>query len=157
MDADLTFDPLESLLPGALPEADGAFEPGAGELHFPLPPVKPLAPGEPQRTYVLTPRQDAFARHYVACGNGAEAARRAGYSHKNARYLARDNLRHTQVRWRIRDLVAARTRRRASTSTSTARHSPGGCFFACCRIAFSACFRPPTALSASSASPMTAA
>ena len=70
----------------------------------------PPGPGEPGRTYVLTPMQDAFARHYVACGNGAEAARRAGYSHDNARYLARDNLRHTQVRWRIRDLVAARTR-----------------------------------------------
>ena len=111
MDTDLAFDPAVPLDPDARAcPAGGAFNPVTGELHFPLPPLGPPDPHAPQRSYVLTPMQDAFARHYVACGNGAEAARRAGYSHRNARYLARDNLRHPQVRWRIRDLVADRTR-----------------------------------------------
>ena len=56
----------------------------------------------------LTTRQEAFARHYVACGNGAEAARRAGYSVDNARFIARDNLKKDPVRQRIRALAAAR-------------------------------------------------
>tara|TARA_B100000886_G_C20295034_1_gene437145 strand:+ start:421 stop:717 length:297 start_codon:yes stop_codon:yes gene_type:complete len=33
-------------------------------------------------------RQRAFAAHYAETGNGAEAARRAGYSHKSARQTA---------------------------------------------------------------------
>lgn len=75
---DLTFDPVASLLPGAFPEADGAFDAGTGELHFPLPPMKPRAPCEPRRTYALTPIQDAFACHYEARGNGGYAAHRDG-------------------------------------------------------------------------------
>jgi hypothetical protein len=60
----------------------------------------------------LTARQAAFAAHYVACGNGAEAARRAGYSIDNARYIVRDNLRKDGVRQRIRALAAAREEQR---------------------------------------------
>ena len=60
----------------------------------------------------LTPRQDAFARHYAACRNGAEAARRAGYKASNARYAARDNLRRDTVRLRIRALAAAQAEQR---------------------------------------------
>ncbi len=59
-----------------------------------------------------TARQAAFAAHYVACGNGAEAARRAGYSIDNARYIARDNLKKDPVRQRIRALAAAREEQR---------------------------------------------
>ncbi len=33
-------------------------------------------------------RQRAFAAHYAETRNGAEAARRAGYSHKSARQTA---------------------------------------------------------------------
>ena len=33
-------------------------------------------------------RQRRFAAHYAETGNGAEAARRAGYSHKSARQTA---------------------------------------------------------------------
>ena len=36
----------------------------------------------------LTPRQRAFAKHYVRCGNGAEAARRAGYAVTRAKQTA---------------------------------------------------------------------
>ncbi len=56
----------------------------------------------------LTARQAAFARHYVVCGNGAAAARRAGYSVANARFIARDNLKKASVRRRIQALAAAR-------------------------------------------------
>lgn len=36
----------------------------------------------------LTPRQQAFAQHFVITGNGAEAARRAGYALVGARVTA---------------------------------------------------------------------
>jgi phage terminase small subunit len=68
----------------------------------------PIAPDEtPSDDAQITPRQTAFAAHYVACGNGAEAARRAGYSVPSARYAARDNLQDTRIRHRIRTLAAA--------------------------------------------------
>ena len=41
----------------------------------------------------LTPKQKAFADYYIECGNGAEAARRAGYSEKTADRIANENLR----------------------------------------------------------------
>ena len=41
---------------------------------------------------MLTTRQAAFVDHYVVCRNGAEAARRAGYSEKTARQIATENL-----------------------------------------------------------------
>lgn len=40
----------------------------------------------------LTPKQKAFADEYLKCGNATEAARRAGYSVKTARYIASENL-----------------------------------------------------------------
>lgn len=58
------------------------------------------------RPAALSARQAAFAAHYVDCANGAEAARRAGYAVDSARYAARDNLKDTRIRQRIRDLAA---------------------------------------------------
>ena len=40
----------------------------------------------------LTPKQKAFADYYIECGNATEAAKRAGYSEKTARYIASENL-----------------------------------------------------------------
>ena len=78
-----------------------------GEFHF----------EGPQGRYTLTWRQEAFARHYVACGNGAEAARRAGYSVQSARFIAHENLQNSKLRWRIRALAAqAEARRRDETA-----------------------------------------
>jgi len=41
---------------------------------------------------MLTARQKAFVDHFVTCRNGAEAARRAGYSEKTARQIATETL-----------------------------------------------------------------
>jgi phage terminase small subunit len=71
----------------------------------------------PQGRYTLTWRQEAFARHYAACGNGAEAARRAGYSVTSARFIAHENLQNSKLRWRIRALAAqAEAQRRDETT-----------------------------------------
>lgn len=48
-------------------------------------------------TLPLNDRQRAFARHYVECGNAAEAARRAGYSKGSAKQRAYDNLRNPAI------------------------------------------------------------
>lgn len=40
----------------------------------------------------LTPKQKAFADYYLECGNASEAARKAGYSAKTARYIGAENL-----------------------------------------------------------------
>src|SRR3989304_3973892 len=40
----------------------------------------------------LTPKQEAFCLHYLACGNGSEAIRRAGYDTENPDVLAAENL-----------------------------------------------------------------
>jgi len=54
----------------------------------------------------LTPRQRRFAQHYVRCGNGAKAARLAGYSHRTARFIAHENLTKPDVRAFIEGLAA---------------------------------------------------
>ncbi len=43
-------------------------------------------------TKKLTDRQERFVIEYLACANGAEAARAAGYSEKTARQMANENL-----------------------------------------------------------------
>ena len=43
-------------------------------------------------TRKLTDRQERFVVEYLACANGAEAARAAGYSDNSARQMANENL-----------------------------------------------------------------
>ena len=43
-------------------------------------------------TKKLTDRQERFVIEYLACANGAEAARAAGYSEKTARQMANETL-----------------------------------------------------------------
>lgn len=40
----------------------------------------------------LTPKQKAFAEHYIETGNATEAARKAGYKGKNLNRIASENL-----------------------------------------------------------------
>ena len=75
----------------------------------------------PQGRYNLTWRQEAFARHYAACGNGAEAARRAGYSVASARYIAYENLKDSRIRWRIRAIAERREAQRRAESAYVIR------------------------------------
>lgn len=46
----------------------------------------------------LTPKQRLFVAHYLACLNGAEAARRAGYPAASARQVASENLAKPDIR-----------------------------------------------------------
>ena len=46
----------------------------------------------------LTDRQERFVVEYLACANGAEAARRAGYSEHTAREIACENLAKPNIR-----------------------------------------------------------
>lgn len=45
----------------------------------------------------LTPKQKAFADHYIRLGNASEAARQAGYSEKTAPFIGAENLRKPQI------------------------------------------------------------
>jgi phage terminase small subunit len=45
----------------------------------------------------LTRKQQVFVNEYLICFNGAEAARRAGYSEKSARTIAADLLAETNI------------------------------------------------------------
>ena len=56
----------------------------------------------------LTDKQHAFIRHYLACLNGAEAARRAGYPAASARQIASENLSKPNIRAAIDEALAAR-------------------------------------------------
>jgi hypothetical protein len=52
----------------------------------------------------LTARQEGFCQAYVRCGNGAEAARRAGYSRRRGRQTARELLRKRDILARVREI-----------------------------------------------------
>ena len=60
----------------------------------------------------LTDRQERFVLEYLACANGAEAARRAGYSEHTARQMANENLSKP-------DIKAAITQKREQIMSET--------------------------------------
>ena len=60
----------------------------------------------------LTDRHERFVVEYLACANGAEAARRAGYSEHTARQMANENLSKP-------DIKAAITQKREQIMSET--------------------------------------
>lgn len=46
---------------------------------------------------MLTPNQKAFADYFIECGNGSEAAKKAGYSEKTAAAIASRLLKNVNV------------------------------------------------------------
>ena len=60
---------------------------------------------------MLKEKQEKFCTEYLACGNATEAAIRAGYSAKNARFIAAENLSKHNIQARLREL-----REKASSS-----------------------------------------
>ncbi|MBR2491684.1 MAG: terminase small subunit [Ruminiclostridium sp.] len=52
----------------------------------------------------MTERQRRFCEHFAACGNGAEAARLAGYSGRTARAIASELLTKPYILAYVRDL-----------------------------------------------------
>lgn len=63
----------------------------------------------------LTPKQKAFADYYIECGNAAEAARRAGYSEKNARKIGNENLTKLDISEYIRRRTTPTEEKRIAT------------------------------------------
>ncbi|HHT7186897.1 TPA: terminase small subunit [Bacillus cereus] len=54
----------------------------------------------------LTPKQKAFADYYIELGNATEAAKRAGYSKKTARFIGKENLSKPYIREYIDKIMA---------------------------------------------------
>ena len=52
----------------------------------------------------LNARQKAFCEYYVASGNATEAAIKAGYSEKNARFIGSENLTKANIKKYIEDI-----------------------------------------------------
>ena len=68
-------------------------------VSFPVP--EPRLMG---RYGLLSTRQEAFCRHFVACGNAAEAARRAGYAERSARQSGHALLERSHIVERVRQI-----------------------------------------------------
>ena len=54
----------------------------------------------------LTPKQKAFCDYYIQTGNATEAAKKAGYSKKNARIIGAQNLTNLNVSAYISERMA---------------------------------------------------
>ena len=68
-------------------------------VSFPVPEPRVMA-----RFGLLSTRQEAFCRHFVACGNAAEAARRAGYAERSARQSGHALLERSHIVERVRQI-----------------------------------------------------
>lgn len=62
----------------------------------------------------LTPKQQAFADYYIQLGNASEAAKRAGYSEKNAGINAGKTLKKPNVAAYIAERMAEQTKKRVA-------------------------------------------
>ena len=62
----------------------------------------------------LTPKQQAFADYYIECGNATEAARRAGYSQKTARFIGSENLTKPDISAYIAERISQQSKKRVA-------------------------------------------
>lgn len=69
----------------------------------------------------LTPKQRRFVEEYIIDLNGADAARRAGYSAKSANDQAKQNLALPQVQAALQALMAERSKRTEITADKVLR------------------------------------
>lgn len=70
---------------------------------------------------MLNERQKKFCEYYVACGNAAEAARKAGYSTKNARQRGSLLLTYKDIAQYIRELSASPREKRIAEAVEALR------------------------------------
>lgn len=63
----------------------------------------------------LTPKQKAFADYYIELGNATEAAKKAGYSEKTARFMGAENLTKPNILAYIEQRTAPTEERRIAT------------------------------------------
>lgn len=65
---------------------------------------------------MLTLKQKAFADYYLECGNASEAARKAGYSEKNANNIASENLAKPDISAYIKQRMAEQDAMRVASA-----------------------------------------
>ena len=70
---------------------------------------------------MLTPKQKAFADYYIECGNASEAARKAGYSGKNANNIASENLAKPDIKAYIDERMAQQDAARVASADEVLR------------------------------------
>lgn len=86
--------------------------------YWPFPPPPPIPARPPgrkprpvgsraNRAHGLTPRQNEFCECFVATGNAADAARRAGYRERSAKHQGHRLLHDARVQARVRALQTA--------------------------------------------------
>ncbi len=63
----------------------------------------------------LTPKQKAFADNYIISGNATEAAKKAGYSDKTARFIGAENLTKPNILEYIKHRTAPAEEKRIAT------------------------------------------
>lgn len=64
----------------------------------------------------LTPRQQAFADYYIELGNATEAATKAGYSEKTARFIGAENLTKPKIKEYIDKKMSEMSEKRVATA-----------------------------------------
>lgn len=69
----------------------------------------------------MTPKQKAFADHYLECGNASEAARKAGYSKKTAYSIGTENLKKPEISRYIKERMAAQDAARVASADEVLR------------------------------------
>lgn len=73
----------------------------------------------------LTPKQQAFVEHYLACWNASEAARCAGYSEKTAGSIGAENLTKPEIAEAIQARLAELKMSADEVLTRLAEHARG--------------------------------
>lgn len=63
----------------------------------------------------LTPKQQAFCDFYIETGNATEAARKAGYSEKTARFIGQENLTKPNIKSYIAERMAEKEKERIAS------------------------------------------
>ena len=69
----------------------------------------------------MTPKQKAFADHYLESGNASEAARKAGYSKKTAYSIGTENLQKPEICRYIKERMAAQDAARVASADEVLR------------------------------------
>lgn len=73
------------------------------------------------KTDKLTPKQKAFADYYIQTGNAAEAARKAGYSEKTARFSGAENLTKANIQAYISERMQSDEEKRIADADEVMR------------------------------------
>lgn len=73
------------------------------------------------KTDKLTPKQKAFADYYIQSGNAAEAARKAGYSEKTARFSGAENLTKANIQAYISERMQSDEEKRIADADEVMR------------------------------------